>query len=251
MLTTGVSPINATIDIIKNHINGTNSSCSSYNDPEYLDIRHFIKVRGLKPICPVGRNRKLTTAYLTLAALNLPSGDFVETGVFSGGTFAIMSRILMKYDLCERKLWAFDSFEGLPEIEPEDHKGAFRVGIPGQYKNSEERFISNLRQLDAWHDGHIVVAKGWFNDTCEASAVTAIAFLRLDGDLFTSTWDAIEPLYDRVVSGGFIYVDDYGSFNGCKAAIDKFRTERGITDTMHPVQENKNLHAEAVWWRKW
>ena len=57
---------------------------------------------------------------------------------------------------------------------------------------------------------------GWFNETCSQSPVSAISLLRMDGDLFESTWDVLVALYDRVLPGGFIYVDDYGGYNGCQ-----------------------------------
>lgn len=50
-----------------------------------------------------------------------------------------------------------------------------------------------------------------------------IAYLRLDGDLYSSTMEALEALYHKVSPGGFVYVDDYGSYNGCRAAVDRFR----------------------------
>lgn len=78
--------------------------------------------------------------------------------------------------------------------------------------------------------------------------------MRLDGDLYESTKDALEILYDKVAIGGYIYVDDYGSFDGCKRAIDEFRTKRGVTDPMSIVIENTNAELnpmyEAVWWKK-
>ena len=81
---------------------------------------------------------------------------------------------------------------------------------------TQERYENNLKRVGAWNDSIIVISKGWFNDTCRQSPVKRISFLRLDGDIFVSTWDALTTLYDRVVPGGYVYVDDYGSFNGCR-----------------------------------
>ena len=81
---------------------------------------------------------------------------------------------------------------------------------------TQERYENNLKGVSAWNDSIIVISKGWFNDTCRQSPVKRISFLRLDGDIFVSTWDALTALYDRVVPGGYVYVDDYGSFNGCR-----------------------------------
>ena len=77
--------------------------------------------------------------------------------------------------------------------------------------------------------------------------------------MFESTWDAITALYKRVVPGGYIYVDDYGSFEGCREAINAFRQRYGIYEILHYIRENNNqgvipdksiITFEAVWWQK-
>ncbi|HEX7403049.1 MAG TPA: TylF/MycF/NovP-related O-methyltransferase, partial [Usitatibacter sp.] len=68
--------------------------------------------------------------------------------------------------------------------------------------------------------------------------------LRLDGDLYESTWDALTALYDRVVPGGFVLIDDYGDFPPCRQAVDEFRQQRGIGE---PLQK---IDWTGVYWRK-
>jgi hypothetical protein len=198
-------------------------------------------------------------ATIKLAILSMKycpeSGDFVETGVFTGGSTSLLMRALLDFDGCGRKLYAFDSFIGLPNVTAEDLKGRGIVGRQGLFNVSEVQFESNLRATNAWNDTVIVVTKGWFNETCPASPVKNIAFLRLDGDLFSSTWDAISALYRKVEPGGIIYVDDYGSFNGCRKAIDMFRTKHRIFEPIHFIQEpstdnKKRTTFEAIWWQK-
>lgn len=198
----------------------------------------------------VSKPRKRCTALLTKAALTLPDGDIVETGTFIGTSAAIIMKVLMDFDSCERKLWVFDSFEGLPAPTEED--GA--QGSAGGFAATLETFEDNLRSVDAYDEDKLVITKGWFAEVCGPSKVSKIAFLRLDGDLFASTWDAIVALYDRVIPGGFVYVDDYGSFVGCRKAIDKFRAQLGIFEPLHYVRENdagsRSIVFEAVWWMK-
>ncbi len=73
---------------------------------------------------------------------------------------------------------------------------------------------------------HLV--KGWFQDTLSKSKrdIGPIAILRVDGDFYESTKVVFEELYDQVVSGGFIIVDDYGAFQGCRKATDEFLENR-------------------------
>ena len=65
-----------------------------------------------------------------------------------------------------------------------------------------------------------------------------LAVLRLDGDLYESTMDALEALYDRVSPGGIVIVDDYGVLESCRAAVTDFRRRRGITETIYQVDES-------------
>ena len=202
----------------------------------------------------VSHVRRRATMHLARAALlGDVQGDFVETGVYTGGTTALLIMVLRDFDTCGRKVWAFDSFQGFPDdIREEDASGGSNKGAAGDFYSSYDTFMENMRSVHALDESRLVVTKGFFNETCAKSAVTQIALLRLDGDLFVSTWDALDALYERVSPGGFVYVDDYGSFNGCKEAVDKFRTIHRIYEPMNIIQENTGAQPafEAVWWRK-
>ncbi|RPH80243.1 MAG: hypothetical protein EHM80_05790, partial [Nitrospiraceae bacterium] len=75
---------------------------------------------------------------------------------------------------------------------------------------------------------------GWFRDTLPTAPISQLAVLRLDGDLYESTMDALNALYPKVSPGGFVVVDDYG-LPTCRAAIDDFRRARGIIDPIHRI----------------
>jgi hypothetical protein len=221
---------------------------------DYINIMATRKTpNGGYGIVPFSRKR--ATALLTKFALTLPpEGDIVETGCYIGTSASIIMDILIHYDGCHRKLWVFDSFKGLPDLVEEDKQD----GRKGQYKTSYELFKSNLQGLNVYDKNRLVITKGWFNETLSISPVKSISFLRLDGDLFSSTWDGLTAFYNKVLPGGIIYVDDYGSFRGCCDAIEKFRTENGITDPIHHIREvlaksnkiPKQITFEAVWWIK-
>jgi O-methyltransferase len=68
--------------------------------------------------------------------------------------------------------------------------------------------------------------------------------LRLDGDLYQSTMDALEAMEPKVAAGGYVIVDDYGGWMPCRRAVDDYRASRGITATMHEVDWT------GVWWQK-
>jgi O-methyltransferase len=93
-------------------------------------------------------------------------------------------------------------------------------------------------------DQQVKFLKGWFKDTLPSVAIERLAILRMDGDLYESTWVALESLYDKVSPQGFVIVDDYSAWPPCKSAVDDFRTQRGIVD---PIQD---IDGTGVFWRK-
>jgi hypothetical protein len=171
-------------------------------------------------------------------------GDLVETGVWRGGSCIFMRGILAAYGDSDRRIWVCDSFEGLPE-----HDGRYEADIGDQFHTFTELAISvgevqdNFRRYGLLDD-RVEFLKGWFADTLGAAPIEQIAVLRLDGDMYSSTMDALEPLYDKVSPGGFVIVDDYGAVPACAQAIHDFRDARGITEEIHKVDWT------GAYWRK-
>jgi len=93
-------------------------------------------------------------------------------------------------------------------------------------------------------DEQVRFLAGWFRDTLPAAPVKALAVLRLDGDLYESTILALESLYPKVSRGGFVIVDDYGAIPACRKAVDRYRSDYGITETLHVVDWT------GVFWRR-
>ena len=161
-------------------------------------------------------------------------------------------RALLNMDRCNRQYWAFDSFEGFPAPQEEDGEGGLNVGKAGGYAATQAEFEANMRTFRAWDDTRVHATKGWFNESIPtvAAAIGDIAFLRLDGDLYASTMDVLQLLYDQVSPGGLVYFDDWGSFNGCRRAIEAFRVERNVTSPINWIREYPGDGVEAVWWLK-
>lgn len=171
-------------------------------------------------------------------------GDFIETGAWRGGTCIYARAILKAHGVTDRKVWVADSFEGLPAPD-----GRFEADAGDQHHTqielaiSQEEVEENFRRYDLL-DEQVEFLKGWFSDTLPTAPIEQVAVLRLDGDMYASTVDALEPLYDKVPSGGYVVVDDYGAVKGCAQAILDFREARGITDELHEIDW------AGVYWRK-
>ena len=156
------------------------------------------------------------------------SGAIVETGCWRGGLGAYLAHF-------GREVWLFDSFEGLPELTENDIEIAGLKKLPlhtktGYIATSEESAHKIARKLGV--KPHII--KGWFSDTLSKhkERIGPIAILRLDGDTYNSTKEALDILYDSVVVGGIIVIDDYYDFSGCRKALYEFFNERGIVSTL-------------------
>jgi O-methyltransferase len=173
-------------------------------------------------------------------------GDLIETGVWRGGATIFMRGVLKSLGDTGRTVWAADSFEGLPPPDasryPADagdtfhEKGGLAVGVE-QVKHNFERY--------GLLDDQVQFLVGWFKDTLPTAPIDQIAVMRLDGDLYESTWQAIEALYPKLSPGGFCIVDDYGDLVAqCQRAIHDYRDAHGITE------EIVDIDGFGAYWRK-
>lgn len=157
------------------------------------------------------------------------AGDLIETGVWRGGASIFMRAILAARDERTRRVFVADSFEGLPRPDPAKYPHD-RWCVYHTFKNlavSLEDVQSNFKSFGLLDD-QVVFLKGWFKDTLPTAPIKQLAVMRLDGDMYQSTTEALEALYPKLSAGGFCIIDDYG-LEGCKLAVDDFRGKYGIT----------------------
>lgn len=173
-------------------------------------------------------------------------GDLIETGVWRGGAVIFMRAILKAYNDTSRKVWCADSFEGLPppnvSLYATDagdklhEKGGLAVGV--------ETVKHNFRRYNLLDD-QVEFLVGWFKDTLPTAPIDKLAVLRLDGDMYESTWQAIEALYPKLSVGGFCIVDDYVLFpEQAQKAVHDYRAAHGIID------EIIDIDGSGAYWRK-
>lgn len=171
-------------------------------------------------------------------------GDLLEAGVWRGGASILMRAVLKVLGVEDRAVWLADSFEGLPlpnkDKYPADSESKFHTY---EYLSvSEDEVIRNFRRYDLY-DEKIKILKGWFSETFPTAPIDKLAVLRMDGDMYESTMDTLNNLYDKVSPGGFIVVDDY-AIESCKAAITEYRGMKGIKEDILPIDES------SVFWRR-
>ncbi len=205
------------------------------------DLIDFKKIKLFwiaEPYTMVGYYR-LTNAYelACLAEKNNIGGAFVECGVWKGGCIAVMAYAANK--ALNRKIWLFDSFTGLPEPQVIDGKEAKEYASGrnlGRLKSINEcsASIEDVEEIFFARLGinrkNVIINKGWLQNVLPQvkNALKPIAILRLDVDWYESTKVCLENLYDHVVPGGYIIIDDYGHWEGCRKAVDEFFKKREI-----------------------
>lgn len=195
------------------------------------------------------------------------AGAFVECGVWKGGSVALMALANLEQSAARRDIHLFDSFTDICEPDQAvDGERAVRevkawgkdAGVGGKLAPVAGFYDSMggagtlegnkelLEKLVGYPPKHLHYHVGWFQDTLpkDAPQIREIAILRLDGDWYASTKVCLEHLYDKVAPGGFVIVDDYGAYEGCRKAVDEFRASRKITAYLH------HIDGEARYWIK-
>ncbi len=189
----------------------------------------------------VGRRRldNMQTCIESVIANNVP-GDIIETGAWRGGV-VILARALLKLNgISDRKVWVADSFEGLPR--PKSEADGYDFSEVDLLKVSLEEVKANFDKFGLL-DEQVVFLKGWFCDTLPTAPIERLAILRLDGDLYSSTMDSLDNLYDKVSPGGFVIIDDYHGWYSCKAAVSDFIEKKKIAAD---IQE---IDGSGVYWQ--
>jgi macrocin-O-methyltransferase TylF-like protien len=213
-------------------------------------IEHYMKGPAISML-PVARFDNLQMCIDAVLADTVP-GDFIETGVWRGGATIFMRAMLKALEIRDRTVWVADSFEGLPEpdadkypVEAEFHQGFVMNKVYNHLAVGLDEVQFNFKTYQML-DENVKFLKGWFKDTLPIAPIKSLAIMRLDGDYYESTMDALTCLYGKLSPGGYAIIDDYGedSWTYCRKAVDDFRRERGIVEPL--VQVDKSCY----YWRR-
>jgi len=152
-------------------------------------------------------------------------GDVAECGVRQGRS----TIFLLAADLRDRRYHLFDSFQGLPQLSKDDRSAVGETHWKaGDLLTDEALARRNLQGF-----GNVEFHVGWIPETLGAASGERFAFVHIDVDLYEPTRDALSFFYERLLPGGMIVCDDYGSAHcpGARKAFDEFfagRSERLI-----------------------
>ena len=114
--------------------------------------------------------------------------------------------------------------------------------VPSVQK-SYKHVLSNFARYGLLDD-QVVFLKGWFSDTIPKAKIKKLVILRMDGDTYESTIDAMNLCYHKLQSGGYCIVDDYWALEDCKRAVDEYRAKHNVTE------EIIRIDGLSCYWRK-
>jgi hypothetical protein len=222
------------IDLMTSFLNGLNSK-----------YKLFIEKIISNAFTLVSKER-LENTYNQCKKFENTNYSFVECGVAKGGCLAMMKIASGK----NNKIFGFDSFEGMPDITSKDidyyNKSCPLTDI-GKVGDNLSGGIDNVYNTFNYLNlnmNNVELIKGFFQDTLQIKEnidnIGEIAVLRLDGDWYESTKICLEKLYDKVIDGGVIIIDDYGHWIGAKRAVDEFRIEHNILQPLIQTDYTEN-----------
>ncbi len=180
-------------------------------------------IKSVKPYTLLTEDRLESLLRLSkrLVRARIP-GAFVECGTFRGGSAAILA-YTAKRERWKRNLYLFDSFQGHPSFASAEAPDRDEIrNWAGKLVATEEDVKAALRTVNAYDPEHVTIVPGWFQQSLSTVTIPKIALLHLDADWYDSTLFCLQVMFHRVVPGGYIQIDDYYYYEGCRLAVDKF-----------------------------
>jgi hypothetical protein len=212
-------------------------------DPRFLEIYQKCQDYTLTPFKAMYAVYE-AASYVAKAGI---AGDFVQCGVWKGGSAMIVALTFLQFHSQQRNLFLYDTYEGMPDTGVHDAEydaGPFHVamnittrlrgGHSGIFYASLEEVRRNM-QTTGYSEAHVYLVKGMVEETLPSRAPEQISLLHLDSDLYQSTYHELTHLYPRLTKGGVLIVDDYGTWKGSRKATDQYFEENGINMLLTPA----------------
>lgn len=168
-------------------------------------------------------------------------GDFVECGVWKGGSVMLIAYTLVASKSANRKLFLYDTFTGMSKPAEMDVDLASHEAAEAKWKITTQRSGEGWTQASlsevsrnvystGYPTANLIFVQGKVEETLLTTIPDKICLLRLDTDWYASTKQELIHLYPRLSSGGVLIVDDYGHWLGAKKAVDEY-----LSSCQHPL----------------
>jgi O-methyltransferase len=221
----------------------TKSHGDTYIVPPDITEKGFLEIYGL---CKEYTGTSMERMYSLFKSVeyvvaNRLEGDFVECGVWRGGSVMLMAMALLMNHCSNKSIFLYDTFEGLtrPTEKDVDFTGKpaadlFAEDAGSILACSVEEVRRNLA-LSGYPLENFVFVKGDVTDTIPETVPESISLLRLDTDWFESTYHELRYLYPLLIERGILILDDYGHWKGAKEAVDRYFSEQSIKALLHRI----------------
>jgi O-methyltransferase len=212
-------------------------------EPEFLQL--FESCRN-ETMTSIERMYALYQATCHVLDSDVP-GDFVECGVWRGGSVMLMASTLLSRGCSDRTIWLYDTFDGVPPPSDDDIQEMSgrpaRDVLAERERSGDDPFwgIASRAQVErnleqtGYPMDRLRFVQGDVRTTIPADAPETISILRLDTDWYASTLHELEHLYPRLSSGGVLIIDDYGYWRGARKATDGYFQSLGARPLLHRI----------------
>lgn len=179
-------------------------------------------------------------------------GDFVECGVWKGGSSMMIAKTLQSLGITSRSLWMYDTYEGMSEPTEEDRDFAGKTAAE-LLKNSDkadansvwcfssmEEVQQNLA-LTGYPMSQIRFVKGKVEESIPGAIPQTIALLRLDTDWYSSTMHELIHLYPLLSGSGVLIIDDFGHWEGAKKAVMEYFSQQSRMPLINRIDDTGRI----------
>ena len=225
-------------------------SCNATAD---FESRHIDTINKVTPYTMTTPERIYTLIESVRYILrNDIKGDFVECGVWKGGSMMTIAFTLIAEGVTDRDLYLFDTFEGMPTPEARDvnlwGKPALEdfskhkiTGVGSTLSNASLESVKQAMSLTGYPMEKIHFAKGLVENTIPEKTPETISLLRLDTDWYQSTMHELTHLYPKLSPNGIVIIDDYGHFKGAREAVDEYFKKTGVIPFLNRIDYTGRL----------
>lgn len=220
----------------------------SFNDPDFEEIYQQCQPYTMTPKERMYALYK-ATEYLVKAKIN---GDFVECGVWRGGSAMVVALTLLKMGDKKRKIYLYDTFTGMDKPTKNDFVLSEKTKAIDEWQEKQKNgynqwCFSGLEEVKknmlttGYPLKNFVFVKGKVEDTIPQTTAAKIALLRLDTDWYTSTRHELIHLFPRLVNRGILLIDDYGYWAGSKKAVDEYFSQNKIAILLNWIDHSARI----------
>lgn len=222
------------IDLVKRSITnylylGQNAAFAKFNGLSHYDPKQgeWLVDANARPMTVLSKGQLdlIEKSIVDLEKRNVP-GDYIEAGVWRGGAVILMRALLDAYGILQRKIFAADSFRGIPKNHAFRHDPVDLWNDRWDVSLAEVK--GNIERFELLDD-RINFVQGFFSDSLQALTGNSFALIRLDSDAHDSVMTSLDVLYPLLSPRGIIIIDDWHLI-GCRIAVDAYRKTYGIKE---------------------